>query len=244
MEAYYPEHELDLGDLEGLAEEALEEAVRAGVSSKRVEIRDIFKLNQYTQKGDTMKKPEPSTRNNLLIAAGIIIALFLWGASSYNRLINLDASVTQAWADVETQYQRRLDLIPNLVNTVKGYAQYERELYTAITRLRSQWYSAQTIEGKIQAANVIDSALGRLIAVAENYPQLRASENFLSLQDELAGTENRVAVSRTRYNAAVKDYNAAIKKIPANMIASTFGFQPKPSFTAQSSAEQAPPVTF
>lgn len=180
-----------------------------------------------------------------LIGAGVLIlVLIAWGAGSYNKLIVLDSGVAEKWANVETQYQRRIDLIPNLVSTVKGYATHERELFTQITELRSQWASAKTVNDKISAAQGMDSAISRLLLVVENYPQLKANENFLSLQDELAGTENRVSVERTRYNEAVKSYNIAVQRIPTNIIAGMFGFEEKEMFEAQAGAEKAPIVVF
>ena len=185
------------------------------------------------------------TTSKVLIGIGVLFLLFiLWTATAYNSFISLQTTVDENWANIEAQYQRRIDLVPNLVNTVKGYAMHESELFTAITQLRSRWQTAGTREEKIQTAQNIDGALGRLIVVAENYPQLRANENFLSLQDELAGTENRIAVARTRYNEAVKNYNTATRRVPTNIIAGLFGFQQKPSFQAQTGAEKAPEVKF
>ena len=159
-------------------------------------------------------------------------------------LVSLDANAKEKWANVETQYQRRFDLIPNLVSTVKGYAAHEEKLFTEITEMRSRWQNAPTIDDKVTAANGLEGAIGRLLMVVENYPVLKASENFLSLQDELAGTENRVSVERTRYNEAVKQYNVATKRIPTSIIASMFGFKEKKMFEAAEGAENAPKVTF
>jgi LemA protein len=148
---------------------------------------------------------------------------------------------------VEVQYQRRFDLIPNLVNTVKGYAAHEEKLFTEITALRSQWQTARSagdVNGAIAAAQGADGAISRLLLVAENYPNLKASENFLSLQDELAGTENRVVFSRNKYNEAVRAYNTAIRRFPTSIIAGIFGFEKKTLFEAQAGAENAPQVSF
>ncbi len=184
------------------------------------------------------------------IGIGIAIVLvigFLWFIGSYNGLVSKDETANAAWADVEVQYQRRMDLIPNLVSTVKGYAAHEEKLFTEITALRSQWQTARSagdVNGAIAAAQGADSAISRLLLVAENYPQLKASENFLSLQDELAGTENRVAFSRNKYNEAVRVYDTAIRRFPTNIIAGLFGFDKKTLFEAQAGAESAPQVSF
>ncbi len=183
----------------------------------------------------------------LWIVLGVIAVLLLMIVGSYNGLVSKRTAVDSAWADVEAQYQRRMDLIPNLVSTVKGYATHEEELFTKITELRSQWQTASAAgdtAGAISAAQGTDSALARLLVVAEAYPDLKASTNFLALQDELAGTENRVAVSRTRFNDAVKLYNTAIQTFPRNILAGMFGFEPKTFFAAASGAETAPQVTF
>lgn len=180
-----------------------------------------------------------------LIGAGVLILLILGaGIGMYNDLVSKDVTITEKWGNVESQYQRRIDLIPNLVSTVKGYATHERDLFTQITELRSQWAGAKTIDDKITAAQGLDGAISRLMMVVENYPQLKANENFLSLQDELAGTENRVNVARVEYNAAVGSYNKAVRTMPKNIIASMFGFEQKKMFEAQEGAENAPKVTF
>ena len=181
------------------------------------------------------------------IIGGIILLLVLLVIGSYNGLVGKRNNVDSAWADVQAQYQRRMDLIPNLVATVKGYAAHEEDLFTEITQLRSQWQTASAsgdTAGAITAAQGTDSALARLLVVAEAYPDLKASTNFLALQDELAGTENRVAVARTRFNDAVKTYNTAIQTFPRNILAGMFGFEPKTFFAAAAGSENAPQVTF
>ena len=183
----------------------------------------------------------------LWIVLGIVAVILLWFIGSYNGLVSKRTAVDSAWADVQAQYQRRIDLIPNLVATVKGYATHEDELLTKLTALRSQWQTASAsgdTTGAIAAAQGADSALSRLLVVVESYPDLKANQNFLALQDELAGTENRVAVSRTRFNEAVQTYNTAIQTFPRNILAGLFGFQPKTFFQAQAGAENAPTVTF
>lgn len=191
------------------------------------------------------QKTKSSNLKWWLIGAGVLIlVLIAFGVGTYNRLIALEGGVAEKWANVETQYQRRIDLIPNLVSTVKGYATHEKDLFTQITELRSQWAGAKTVDDKINAAQGLEGVVSKLLMVAEAYPQLKANENFLSLQDELAGTENRVAVERTRYNEAVLAYNVAIKRVPTNLLAGMFGFEPKSMFEAQAGAENAPKVTF
>ena len=152
--------------------------------------------------------------------------------------------VTGKWAQVETQYQRRVDLIPNLVSTVKGAANFESSTLEEITRLRSQWQASAAINDRIETANQIESALSRLLVVVENYPQLKATQNFQSLQDELANTENKIAVERGRYNDAVKAFNARIKTFPAKIVANSLGYADRAYFNAQAGAEQAPQVAF
>lgn len=189
-----------------------------------------------------------SNLNTTLIVLGaigfLVLILVIWFAATYNGLITLSNNVENGWAQVENQYQRRADLIPNLVNTVKGYASHEENLFTEVTKLRSQWASAGTREEKIEAANGMDSAISRLLLVAENYPELKASENFLALQAQLEGTENRIAVERMRYNEAVKIYNIRIKRIPTVFVANMLGYEKKAYFEAEEGAEEVPEVTF
>jgi LemA protein len=181
----------------------------------------------------------------LLVVIGIALALGLWMASGYNKLIRYSEAVPEAWSQVETVLQRRFDLIPNLVNTVKGYAKHEKELLTEVTKLRSQWGEAKNSDQKIAAANGLESALSRLMVVVEQYPQLKANEGFIRLQDELAGTENRISVERMRYNETVKMYNVTAKGFPTNILAGIFNFKKAESyFEAEKTAQQAPKVAF
>ena len=159
----------------------------------------------------------------LIILAVVAVVLVLMAVGIRNNLVTLDEDVNTAWAQVETVLQRRYDLIPNLVNTVKGYATHEKELFENVTRLRSQWGEAKTPEAKIQAANQLESTLSKLLVVSENYPELKANQNFMALQDELSGTENRISVERRRYNESVRAYNVAVRRFPANMFAGMFG---------------------
>jgi LemA protein len=175
----------------------------------------------------------------------VILVLGFWTAGIYNGLVGKDQNVKQNWAQVETQLQRRYDLIPNLVSTVKGYARHEKELFENVAAARSAWAGARSSGEKVRAANQMEGFLGRLIAVAENYPVLRASENFRALQDELAGTENRVAVARTRYNDAVQEYNTTARSFPTVALIGLFGFdREKTFFESAKEAKEAPKVSF
>src|ERR671932_436623 len=163
---------------------------------------------------------------------------------SYNRFVGQEEAIKAQWAQVENQLQRRNDLIPNLVETVKGYAAHEEGVYKDIADSRSRLLAAKSPEETIQAANQQTAALGRLLAIAENYPQLRANEQFNRLMDELAGTENRIAVERKRYNDRIQEYNTARRQFPANLTAKMFGFKEYPFFQAPAEAKQVPKVTF
>ncbi|MBI2128606.1 LemA family protein [Candidatus Woesearchaeota archaeon] len=174
----------------------------------------------------------------------VVLLLLGWFVGSYNRLVTLNNNVDNKWAQVETQYQRRIDLIPNLINTVKGYLTYEQQTLTKITELRTQWQNAKTVAEKVDTANQIEGALKTIFAVAENYPDLKASQNFLALQDELANTENKVAVERQRYNDAVKDINIAVQKFPTNVVAGIFGFKQREYFQSAAGSETVPEVKF
>jgi len=156
----------------------------------------------------------------------------------------MDVQTEQSWAEVNNQLQRRNDLIPNLVNTVKGYASHEKDLFEHIADARARLAGATSIPDKIQASNEMTGLLSRLLVVVENYPELKANENFLRLQDELAGTENRLAVARTRYNQTVGEFNTAIRAFPSNIIAGIFGFTAKQFFNVPESAKQVPQVQF
>ncbi|MDI6720932.1 MAG: LemA family protein [Candidatus Aenigmarchaeota archaeon] len=193
-----------------------------------------------------MKKTEKGGFPKKWIAVGavalIILILIGWFISTYNSIINADQEVIRSWADVETQYQRRVDLIPNLVNTVKGYATYEQNVLTKITDLRSQWMRSTSAEDRVNTANQIEGALKTIFAVAENYPQLKADSTFIGLMDELSGTENRVAVARMKYNEVVKNYNNKVKFIPSNAVAGWMGMKERTPFQSAEGAENAPVV--
>ncbi|MHB8085488.1 MAG: LemA family protein [Dehalococcoidia bacterium] len=189
-----------------------------------------------------------STWGCLLAAAGavvlvvIIIALSLMGV--YNSLVSKSQAIDAQWAQVETQYQRRYDLIPNLVSAVKGMMKQEQTVFQAIDDARAKYGSATTVDAKAEAAGQVETSLGRLIAVMENYPDLKSSQTVINLMDELAGTENRISVERRRYNDLVQDYNTQIKTFPTNMMAGMFGFGPKQYFQSVTGADQAPKVEF
>ncbi len=163
---------------------------------------------------------------------------------SYNRFVSQEEAIKAQWAQVENQLQRRNDLIPNLVETVKGYAQHEEGVYKDIADARAQMMAAKSPDETIQAANRQTSALGRLFAIAENYPNLKANEQFNRLMDELSGTENRLAVERMRYNEKVQEYDVSRRQFPANLTAKVFGFKEYPYFQAPAEAKQVPKVSF
>lgn len=180
-----------------------------------------------------------------LIAIGALVLFLLIPFFYYNSIVSRDEGIDASWAQVETVLQRRYDLIPNLVNTVKGFAEQEKEVLTEVTALRSQWAKAGSLEEKARAATGLEAALGRLMVISERYPDLKSNQNFLRLQDELAGTENRVSVERRRYNEAVRKYNITVRKLPGKIIANIAGFEERDVyFEADSGAGTAPEVKF
>lgn len=188
-----------------------------------------------------------------VIALIVVGVLAVWMAFSYNGMVSKEESVTTEWSNVQTQYQRRSDLIPNLVNTVKGYAQHESQTLENLVAARSK-ATQLTVDAddltpekmkQIQAAQgELTSALGKLLAITENYPDLKANQNFSELQAQLEGTENRIAESRRKYNEAVKAFNISIRRFPNNIVAGLFGFEKKTTFEADETAQQAPTVNF
>jgi LemA protein len=178
------------------------------------------------------------------LAAMIVVSAGASSGCSYNRFVSEEEAVKAQWAQVDNQLQRRNDLIPNLVETTKGFAQQERDVFQAIADSRAKLAGAQTPEQRIQAANEQSSALARLLVVVENYPQLKSSETFARLMDELAGTENRIAVERMRYNERVQQYNTSRRQFPANITAAVFGFDEYPLYEVPESAKVAPKVDF
>jgi LemA protein len=175
-----------------------------------------------------------------------LLVIFAWTGSgcSYNKFTTQEEAIKAQWGQVENQLQRRNDLIPNLVETVKGYAQQERDVFQAVADARAKMAGATTPADKIAAANAESSALSRLLVVVENYPQLKSNETFARLMDELSGTENRLAVERMRYNERIQEYNTLRRRFPSNMTAKVFGFKEYPYFDAPASAEAAPTVNF
>jgi len=178
------------------------------------------------------------------VLAVLVLVIGGWLVGGYNGLVQSRTAVEQSWAQVENVLQRRNDLIPNLVETVKGIAQQEQAVFGAIADARARMAGAKTPEETIDAAHQMDTALGRLFVVVENYPQLRSSENFLRLQDEIAGTENRISVARGDYNTAVQSYNVKVQTFPTVLYARLMGFTPKPFFNATPGAETPPAVKF
>ena len=180
----------------------------------------------------------------VLIIVAVIASIFGWYISTRNRLVTLDEQTSSTWAEIDNQLQRRSDLIPNLVNTVKGYAKHESDVFNNVAEARSKLAGATTVEEKADGYNQMQSALGRLLAIAENYPELKSNTNFLALQDELAGTENRISVARKRYNDSVRSFNTQIKMFPASIVAGNMGFEKKSYFEIADSARTAPQVQF
>ncbi|NQU12495.1 MAG: LemA family protein [Desulfobacteraceae bacterium] len=184
----------------------------------------------------------------ILIVLGIVIFFILMAYSyfkgTYNTLVTMDEGVKAAWAQVENQLQRRYDLIPNYVETVKGYAAHEKEVFVKVTEARSRVAGATSIPDKMTANNQLSSALARLLLVVERYPDLKANTNFIRLQDELAGTENRIAVERRRFNETVRVYNTKIRTFPTNIIAGMFGFEKADFFKVPKERQEAPKVKF
>lgn len=184
-----------------------------------------------------MKIPKP-----LIIVLVIIFVLILWVGGAYNQLVNLNEQTTASWAQVETQYQRRYDLIPNLVEATKGTLSQEQTIFTAIANARQGYAGAKTTEAKVQATQQLDSSLSRLLVIVENYPQLQSNQTVRALMDELAGTENRIGIERKRYNESVQNYNVTIKSIPTVLIAAPFGFSQKSFYQSVVEADTVPRV--
>jgi len=174
----------------------------------------------------------------------IIVLLGLWVIGAYNNFVSLNASIDGQWAQVEVQYQRRFDLIPNLVEAVKGIFKQEQAVFDAIAQARTQYVGAKTVDEKASAASNVESAFSRLLVIVENYPQLKSAENVTRLMDELAGTENRISVERRRFNELVTEYNTSVKRFPGTVFASLFGFKERVLFQAVTGAAQAPKVQF
>lgn len=189
----------------------------------------------------------------LLAVGTVLLGLFFWFQGNYNNMVKLDEGVQAAWSQVENVYQRRADLIPNLVATVKGYAQHEQQTLEGVISARSKAtqitvdpenLTSEELAKYQKAQGELGAALGKLLAITENYPDLKANENFLSLQSQLEGTENRITVERNKYNQVAREYNTTIRQFPKNIVAGMFGFEKKPYFEAQEGAETAPKVEF
>ncbi len=189
----------------------------------------------------------------LIVIAVIILSIFFWFKNTYNGMVTMQGNVSAQWSNVENQYQRRLDLIPNLVNTVKGYAEHEQNTLNRVVEARAKATQMQINLDNLDEATMkklnavqgeLSTALSRLMAISENYPDLKANENFRDLQAQIEGTENRIAVERRRFNNTARAYNTSIRQFPQNMLAGMFGFTPKPYFEANAEAENAPKVEF
>lgn len=192
-------------------------------------------------------------KKSIIIIIAVVAVIAIWAVSMYNGLVSMDEKVNSQWANVETQYQRRADLIPNLVNTVKGYATHEQETLEGVVEARSK-ATQMKVDAKDltpeklaefqKAQGAVTSALGKLLAITENYPDLKANQNFLELQAQLEGTENRINVARTNFNNAAQEYNTAIRRFPKSLFAAMFGFDKHAYFSAAEGTETAPTVSF
>ena len=192
-------------------------------------------------------------KKSTIIVLVIVAVVAIWGITGYNGLVKADEALNTAWSNVENQYQRRADLIPNLVNTVKGYAEHEKETLDAVVAARTRAtqvtvdaenLTPEKLQEYQKIQNEVGAALGRLLAVAEAYPDLKANANFLELQAQLEGTENRISVERRNFNEVAKKYNTSIRTFPCNMLAGMFGFEKRPYFEAQEGVENVPVVQF
>ena len=189
----------------------------------------------------------------LIVIAVVVLSIFFWFKGAYNGMVNMREAVSAQWSNVENQYQRRLDLIPNLVNTVKGYASHEKETLEGVVEARSKATQIKVDANDLtpeklaeyqKAQGAVTSALGKLLAITENYPDLKANQNFLELQAQLEGTENRINVARKNFNDAAQAYNTNIRRFPKNIFAGMFGFDKKAYFEAEEGSEKAPKVEF
>jgi len=211
------------------------EAVEPVANGERQEVRP-----RKSEEERTVKKSVLITLGIL----GVLVLVALWGVSAYNSLVRANEAIDGLWAEVENQYQRRYDLIPNLVNTVKGYAQHEEDVFTAIAKSREKLAGASTVDEKARAAGEVESALARLLIVVERYPELKADTQFQRLMDELTGTENRLTVARMRFNEEVRDFNAKVKQFPMVFFARLANFGPRAYFEIAPGAQEVPKVEF
>lgn len=179
-----------------------------------------------------------------VIIVAVIVAIIAWAVGTYNGLVKLEEETNTAYSNVQVQMQRRADLVPNLVNTVKGYAAHEEAIFTAVSEAREKLIGAKSVEETNAANGELSSALGRLLAISESYPELKANENFLSLQDQLEGTENRISVARKDYNDKVQEYNVKIRSFPSSIFANILNLDKKEQFVADAGATTVPQVNF
>jgi LemA protein len=207
------------------------------------DLRDQFQQDYRAQQNQMAQQ---KTKKRVWLIGALVLAalLLLGGCSTYNGLVGKQQAVKNEFSNVDVQLQRRADLIPNLVNTVKGYTKHEEQVFSDIANARSQLLNAKTVDEKADANAQVSSQLGRLLVLAENYPNLKADQQFLKLQDELAGTENRIAVARRDYNTKVLDYNTSRQRFPTVVFASVMGFQPAEEFKADPGSREAPKVDF
>ncbi len=207
------------------------------------DLRDQFQQDYRAQQNQAAQQ---KTKKRVWLIGAIVLAalLLMGGCSTYNGLVGKQQAVKNEFSNVDVQLQRRADLIPNLVNTVKGYAQHEEKVFSDIADARSRLLNAKTVDEKADANAQVTGALGRLLALSESYPNLKADQQFLRLQDELSGTENRISVARRDYNAKVLDYNTSRQRFPTVIFASVMGFQPAEEFKADPGSRDAPKVDF
>lgn len=207
------------------------------------DLRDQFQQDYATQQNQLVQQ---KTKKRVWLIGAVVLAalLLLGGCSTYNGLVGKQQAVKNEFSNVDVQLQRRADLIPNLVNTVKGYTKHEEQVFSDIADARSRLLNAKTVDEKADANAQVSSTLGRLLVLSENYPNLKADQQFLRLQDELAGTENRISVSRRDYNAKVLDYNTSRQRFPTVVFASVMGFTPAEEFKADPGSREAPKVDF
>jgi LemA protein len=188
------------------------------------------------------------TTLSVLVILGLVVVLAVivagWYVGTRNRFVTLEESIAASWAEIDNQLKRRADLIPNLVNTVKGFATQEREVFTQIAEARAKLAGSQTVPEAAESYNQLQSALGRLLVIVERYPELKSNQNFIRLQDELAGTENRIAVARKRYNDSVRVFNTRIRRFPSSVIANMMGLEKKDYFEVEEGAREVPSVEF
>ena len=212
-----------------------------------------FLLPSLRKRGRGRGLKMKSMKKSTIIIIAVLALLAIWAVTGYNGLVAMEENVNGQWSNVETQYQRRADLIPNLVNTVKGYASHERETLEGVIEARSKAtritvnaedLTPEKLAEYQNAQGAVTSALGKLLAITENYPELKANQNFLELQAQLEGTENRINVARTNFNNTAKEFNTSIRRFPKNILAGLFGFEKRAYFEAAEGAEQAPKVEF